>query len=163
MKSCMLTLLAKEPPVAQGLENPNLNQSFPPLLFIGHSFINLFLFYFYFSQYNNSFKFHLQKLNRGTICHPGRLFIKVLCFIRAGSHYPFTYDFLTEKPHLSYTYHLKLLKDLLKMKQERTGVSQAPRPHKWPGEAGNKVFFPEETKNRFEESTCFLPLVPACA
>ena len=24
------------------------------------------------------------------------------------------------------------------MKQERTGVSQAPRPHKWPGEAGTK-------------------------
>ena len=49
------------------------------------------------------------------------------------------------------------------MKQERTGVSQVPRPHKWPGESGNTVFFPEETNNRFKESTCFLPLVPACA
>ena len=69
------------------------SESFPPLLFISHSFINLFLFYFYFSQYNNSFKFHQQELNRGRICHPGRLFIKVLCFIRVGSHYRFTYEF----------------------------------------------------------------------
>lgn len=40
----------------------------------------------------------ISRNNRGTmICHPGRLFIKVLCFIRAGSHYPFTYDFWQKK------------------------------------------------------------------